>query len=80
MTDNWCKYDYNEKIDIIRDKILNLHGSYLYFSTLEELIWKKYVFLKFSELFFNEKRWCDIRWHGMLAYWENSSLMTLSEL
>jgi hypothetical protein len=35
--------------NIIRDKNINLHGLYLYFGTNLG----KYIFLEFSELFFN---------------------------
>jgi hypothetical protein len=31
-------------IDIIRDKNINLHGLYIYFSTVEGLIWKNILF------------------------------------
>jgi hypothetical protein len=42
-------------IDIIRDKNVNLYSLHLYFSIVEELICKKYIFIKFSELFLMEK-------------------------
>jgi hypothetical protein len=43
-------------IYIIRDKNINLYGLYLYFSTIEEMIWKYIFFLEFLELFFNGER------------------------
>jgi hypothetical protein len=51
LEDNLYKYDQNGKklINIIRDKNINLHGLYLYFSIIKGLIWKK--ILEFLELF-----------------------------